>query len=306
MHAPPEDIARYRGKYLMGWEAMRRQRHERQLAMGLVEAKWGLSATDSKAYPWEEANHDWEDHRMAVYAAMIDRMDRNIGRLMATLKELGIDDNTVVMFLSDNGGCSEEPGGRDPSQTPGMASTYTAVGPAWGWAQNTPWRRYKSWVHEGGIATPLIIRWPGQVKPNSMTAQVGHIMDFMPTFLELAGGAYPKEFKGNEIIPVEGRSLVPVLEGKTRKPHGQLCWEWSGNCALRQGRWKLVWDTLNKARQWELYDMEADRTERNDLASRHPERVKAMSAAYEAWAKTTGRRIPTAPEGGAKKQRTGV
>jgi arylsulfatase A-like enzyme len=303
LHAPAEDIARYRGKYLQGWEVMRRERHERQLAMGLIDPKWKLSGTDSKAYAWETADQDWEDHRMAAYAAMIDRMDQNIGRLLATLKELGIDDNTVVMFLSDNGGCSEEPGGRDPTQVPGIASTYTAVGPAWGWAQNTPFRRYKSWVHEGGIATPLIVRWPGKVKGNTMTAQPGHIIDFMPTFLELAGATYPKEFAGNKILPVEGRSLVPVLEGRTRAPHEQLCWEWSGNCAIRQGKWKLVWDSLNKARQWELYDLEADRTETRDLASQHPDRVQTMRAAYEEWAKATGRKIPNVAAGKGKKEK---
>lgn len=300
LHAPSEDIAKYRGKYLQGWEAMRKERHARQIAMGLVDAKWGLSATDSKAYAWETANHDWEDHRMATYAAMIDRMDQNIGKLMQALKELSIDDNTIVMFLSDNGGCSEEPGGRDTSQEPGIASTYTAVGPAWGWAQNTPFRRYKSWVNEGGISTPLIVRWPGKVKPGTLTSQVGHIIDFMPTFLELAGAKYPAEFKGQKIIPVEGRSLVPVFEGKTRQAHEQICWEWSGNCAIRQGKWKLVWDTLNKAKQWELYDLEADRTESHDLAAKQPDRVQAMKAAYETWAKATGRAIP----GAAKAKKT--
>lgn len=302
LHAWPEDIAKYRGKYLMGWEELRKQRYERQLAMGLINPKWPLSGTDSKAYAWDTANKDWEDLRMATYAAMIDRMDQNIGKLLKTLKELNIDDNTAIFFISDNGGCSEEPGGRDPSQQPGIVSTYTAVGPAWGWAQNTPFRRYKAWVHEGGISTPLIVRWPAKVKADTKTPQVGHIIDFMPTFLELAGGKYPAEFKGEQILPVEGRSLAPILEGKTREPHQQVCWEWSGNCAIRQGQWKLVWDTLNKSKQWELYDLETDRTETHGLSSVQPDRVKAMKADYETWAKATGRAIPGVGKAKKKKE----
>ncbi len=226
---------------------------------------------------------------------MVDRMDQNIGKVLATLKELGIEENTVVMFLSDNGGCSEEPGGRDATQRPGIVSTYTAVGPSWGWAQNAPFRHYKSWVNEGGISTPLIVRWPGKVKAGTMTGEVGHIIDVLPTCLELAGATYPKEFKSKPTAPVEGRSLLPVLKGGTREAHNAIFWEWSGNCAVRQGPWKLVWDTLNKAHQWELYDFAADRTELHDLAAQEPGRVTAMRAAYETWAKATGRAIPGQP-----------
>jgi arylsulfatase len=288
LHAKPKDIAKYKGKYLTGWEAMRRQRHARQLEMGLVDPRWKLSDTDNKSYDWETADKQWEDARMAVYAAMIDCMDQNIGRILKTLDEAGAAENTLVLFLSDNGGCAEEPGGRDTSTIPGEKQHYTAVGPAWGWAQNTPFRRYKSWVHEGGISTPLIARWPREVKPGTITRQVGHLIDFMPTFVELAGGEYPANYHGNEILPAEGKSLVPVLRGSERPPHEQLCWEWSGNRAIRQGKWKLVWDTLSKPRRWELYDLEADRTETGDLAAASPERVAAMSAAWYAWAEQTG------------------
>lgn len=295
LHALPEDIAKYRGKYKMGWEEMRKQRHARQLAMGLLDSKWELSATDAKAYDWAAANQDWEDLRMATYAAMVDRMDQNIGKVLATLKELGIEDNTVVMFLSDNGGCPEEPGGRDATQQPGIGSTYTAVGPSWGWAQNTPFRHYKSWANEGGISTPFIVRWPGKVKAGTMTGEVGHIIDVLPTCLELAGAAYPKQFNNKPTAPVEGRSLLPVLKSGTRTAHDAIFWEWAGNGAMRQGQWKLVWDTMNKARQWELYDIAADRTELHDLAKQQPERVAAMRAAYETWAKATDRPIPDQP-----------
>ncbi|MBI1372164.1 MAG: sulfatase-like hydrolase/transferase [Phycisphaera sp.] len=286
LHALPEDIAKYTGKFMMGWEQMRKDRYKRQVEMGLFDPKtWPLSGTDPHAYPWESANKEFEDSRMAVYAAMIDRMDQNIGRLMATIKDLGIDDNTIVMFLSDNGGCSEEPGGRDPKQRhPGPGDDYVAVGPAWGWAQNAPFRRFKSWTHEGGVSTPMIVRWPGRVKPGTQTNQPGHIIDFMPTLCDLAGTNYPSEFHGNQIIPVEGISLLPIFEGKTRKPHDELYWEWSGHRAIRQGQWKLVWER----KEWELYDIDADRTETHDLASSQPDRVEAMSKLWFVWADKTG------------------
>lgn len=294
LHAWPEDIAKYRGQYKMGWEELRKQRHARQLEMKLLDPKWKLSPTDAKSYDWSGANQDWEDLRMATYAAMVDRMDQNIGRLLRTLDELGIANNTVILFLSDNGGCTEEPGGRDDTQQPGIVSTYTAVGPAWGWAQNTPFRRYKSWVNEGGISTPLIVRWPGHVKPGTMTGQLGHIIDVLPTCLELAGGKPLAEINGAKTRPLEGLSLAPILRGETRTPPAELCWEWSGNCAVRHGKWKLVWDTLIKPTKWELYDIEADRTELNNLADSKPDLVKELSEAYARWAKATGRKLPGA------------
>jgi len=294
LHAWPEDIAKYRGQYKMGWEGLRKQRHARQIAMGLFDPKWTLPPADSKSYDWASANQDWEDLRMATYAAMVDRMDQNIGRLLQALDELGIADNTVVMFLSDNGGCTEEPGGRDSTQQPGIVSTYTTVGPGWGWAQNTPFRRYKSWVNEGGISTPFIVRWPGHVKAGAMTGQLAHIIDVLPTCLELANAKPLAEINGEKTKPLEGHSLAPIFRGETRTPPEELCWEWAGNCAVRHGKWKLVWDTLVKPTKWELYDIEADRTELHDLAAEKPELVKELGAAYAKWAKATGRKLPGA------------
>lgn len=286
LHAKPQDIAKYKGKYLMGWDEMRRRRHKRQLEMGLLDPKWKLSDRDSKSYNWVTADREWEDLRMATYAAMIDSMDQNIGRVLNALKESGVEENTLVLFLSDNGGCAEEPGGRNPKAIPGPRQYYTAVGPAWGWAQNTPFRRYKSWVHEGGISTPLIARWPGKIEAGTMTDQVGHLIDFMPTLVELAEAKYPKMFNGQEIPPQEGLSLVPVFQGQTRQAPKMLCWEWSGNRAIRQGKWKLVWDKL--VRRWELYDLVADRTETNNLADAQPQRVATMSQIWYDWARRTG------------------
>jgi arylsulfatase len=254
--------------------------------MGLLDPRWRLSDTDSQSYDWETSNKDWEDLRMAVYAAMIDSMDQNIGRILQALEEQGVAKNTLIMFLSDNGGCSEEPGGRNTAAIPGPREFYTAVGPAWGWAQNAPFRRYKSWVHEGGISTPFIARWPAVVKPDTMTDQVAHLVDLMATCADLGNTTYPQSYDGHDILPLEGISLAPVLRGETRVGHEALYWEWSGNRAVRSGKWKLVWDKLVK--KWELYDVTADRTETNDLAETHRERAKVMADAWFAWADRTG------------------
>lgn len=292
LHAWPADIARYLGKYREGWKALREARFRRQLKMGLIDKeRYSLSGTDSRSYDWETANHEFEDHRMAVYAAMIDRMDQNLGRILAALDRLGIADDTLVMFFSDNGGCAEEPGGRDPrKRNPGPVDDYVAVGPAWGWAQNAPFRRYKVWMHEGGINTPCIVRWPGRVPANRITDEVGHIIDILPTFLELAGHDYPETFGGREILPVEGKSLLPVLLGGKREGHAELFWEFSGNRAVRRGDHKLVWDKLTKS--WELYDLSRDRTETSDLAPDQPELVESLRKSWEDWARKTGLKVP--------------
>lgn len=286
IHAKPEDIAKYIGKFKMGWEEMRRQRWKRQQEMGLVTPAWKLSEGDSKSYSWESADHDFEDHRMAVYAAMIDNVDQNIGRILQTLVETGHDDDTLLMFLSDNGGCSEEPGGRNPQErNPGPGDDYVAVGPSWGWAQNAPFRRYKSWLHEGGITTPFIAWWPNNIKPGTINRDVAHIIDLLPTCVELGGGEYPKSFKENEILPVEGLSMTKLLNGESRMGHQQICWQWSGNRAIRQADWKLVWDKLSKEKKWQLYDLSNDRCEIEDLAGKHPTRVDKMTKDWFQWAK---------------------
>ncbi|MBN2476248.1 MAG: arylsulfatase [Pirellulales bacterium] len=287
LHAKPGDIAKYQGKYMMGWDELRRRRHRRQIEMGLVDPNWRLPGRDEATGPWqEEKNQPYEDLRMAVYAAMIDCMDQGIGRILRALEETGRAENTLVMFLSDNGGCSENPGGTVLSRVPGPKQFYVAVGRPWAYAQNTPFRRYKTWMHEGGIATPMIARWPKVIEPGTITAQVGHIIDFLPTCAELAEAEYPKIHNGREILPVEGKTLVPIFQGRTRQGHETLCWEFTGNRAIRQGNWKLVWDKT--VRRWELYDLAADRTETNDLAEQYPERVKQMSQRWTVWGKQTG------------------
>lgn len=292
LHAPPADIARYRGKYRGGWDALRRERHTRQLAAGLVDPKWPLPPADSESYDWATANQPWEDLRMATYAAMVDRMDVAVGRVLRALEELGIARDTLVIFLSDNGGCAEDFGERATFPEPGGVESYTTVGPAWGFAQNTPFRRYKAWANEGGISTPCFVRWPGQVAPGTRSNVVGHIIDLAPTCLEAAGVRHPDKFKGANVAPLEGVSLLPVLRGGAGPSPRQLCWEWDGNCAVREDRWKIVWDNLNPARRWQLFDVVADRTENSDLAEREPALVQRLAADYERWARARGRGMP--------------
>ena len=290
LHAKSEDIAKYKGKYLGGWDQLRQDRHRRLIKAGLVDPNWQIWKHDPKAYAWNKTNPVWEDLRMATYAGMIDSMDQNIGRILQTLEELDIIHNTLIMFLSDNGGCAEEPGGRDMSQVPGLPETYTAVGPSWGWAQNTPFRRYKARMYEGGIATPFIAYWPDMIKANTMTNQVGHIIDLLPTFLDIVDKSYPKTRNGISILPVEGLSLLPIFQGKQRAGHQTLYWHFSNNHAVRQAKWKLVWDKSFK--QWELYDLIADRTESHNLAASYPDRVKQMQMLYQTWAILTDVEAP--------------
>jgi arylsulfatase len=241
---------------------------------------------------------------MAVYAAMIDRLDQGVGRVMAKLKELGRADDTLVLFLADNGGCAEEMDaswrgrfpeqtrdgqamrvGNDPAVRPGPAHVMQSYGLVWANASNTPFRRYKHWVHEGGIATPLIAYWPAQIKKAALTHQPGHVIDIPATCLDVAGIAYPKTFKGRALLPLEGKSLRPIFEGKERPGHEALFWEHEGNRAVRQGQWKLV---AVHGGAWELYDLEADRTERHDLAAKMPDKAKELAARYERWAERVG------------------
>jgi arylsulfatase len=305
MHALPEDIARYRGKYRQGWDELRKQRHQRQIDMGLVEKRWSLTPRDPEAPAWEKAEHkDWYDMRMTVYAAMIDRLDQGVGRIVKQLEDSGLKDNTLILFLSDNGGCAEEipaewrdrfPAktrdgrpthvGNDPAVMPGPEDVFQSYGLPWANASNTPFRLYKHWVHEGGIATPFIAHWPGTIAKGGLTHQPGHVIDILPTCLDAAGASYPTKVKEETILPVEGKSLLPVFRGKLREGHGALYWEHEGNRAMRAGKWKLV---ARFGAAWELYDLEADRTELHDLAAKQPETVKELAEKYERWAERVG------------------
>jgi len=286
LHALPEDIAKYKGKYDIGWDELRARRRKRMIEMGIVEARWKITPRDATAPAWADAeNKEWNAMRMAVYAAQIDRMDQGIGRILTKLKEIGAEKNTLVMFLADNGGCAEGQPGNDPKIMPGPQETFQSYGLPWANASNTPFRRYKHWVHEGGISTPFIARWPSVIKPGAMTPQIGHLMDIMPTCLEVAGVEYPKTYNGREITPVEGKNLLPIFQGQTRQGHDAIFWEHEGNRAVRAGKWKLI---SKFPEGWELYDMEADRTELNNLADKMPEKIQELSALYDQWATRAG------------------
>ena len=307
LHAREVDIAKYRGKFKAGWDVLRQERYQRLVDMKLIDPSWPLPKPNPEELPWDEIRPeylDWFDERMAVYAAMVEQMDRGVGAIMDAIKLRADRDNTVVMFLSDNGGCAEEifPSGNAandyPRQTrsgapvrvgnvptimPGPEDTYASYGIDWAGYCNTPFRLYKSFVHEGGIATPFIVWWPSRIKP-AITSEQGHIIDLMPTLLDLAKGAYPGEHKGNHILPEEGRSLTPVFQGNTR-PETNYVWEHEGNKAIRRGDWKLV---SRLPGPWELFNMKADRTETHDLSKEMPDKVSELAALYEKEAQRTG------------------
>jgi len=294
LHALPEDIAKYRGKYMKGWDAVRRERYKRLVDMGLIDKEWALSERQSEELgsrggkiravpPWESVkDKEAEDLKMAVYAAMVDRMDQNVGRIMNKLKEVRVEDNTLVMFLSDNGGCPYERN-RTRDIAPGPAESYRTYDTPWANVSNTPFRLYKQFNHEGGNATPFIARWPRVIgNGGSISHQVGHIIDVMATCLDVANAEYPVEYGGREILPLEGKSLRPIFEDRRREGHDALFWEFNGNKAVRRGTWKLVSVGNNP---WELYDIETDRTEINNLAAEMPGNVRSLESLWNAWAK---------------------
>lgn len=258
---------------------------------------------------------------MEVYAAMIHQMDRGIGRLVEALKRNGQYDNTLILYLHDNGGCHEgygrkprrnpatgvEPMGRDELQTamiplrtrdghpvltgpevmPGPATSYIAYGMNWANVSNTPFRRYKSWNHEGGIATPLIVHWPAGIEARGeLRHQTVHLIDIMPTCVEVAGAIYPETFNSHEILPMEGRSLVPGF-GKDDPAQRLLMWEHYGNAAIRKGKWKLVRTRQGTGGEWKLYDMEHDRSEMHNLADKLPEKARELAELWEKHARRT-------------------
>jgi arylsulfatase len=212
-------------------------------------------------------------------------MDQGVGRVLAKLGEIGAAPNTLVLFLADNGACHEVINRGTPGVPAGGADSFFSYGVAWANAGNTPFRMYKHWVHEGGIASPLIAYWPAVIRTPGITHQVGHVVDLMATFVELAGADYPKSFNGNAVLPTEGRSLAPVFEGKVRPDRGAIYWEHEGNKAILEGDWKLV---AKYRGDWELYNLSDDRTETRDLAAERPGKVKELRGLWTAWAQRVG------------------
>ena len=325
LHAWEDDIVKYEGNYMRGWDEIRGSRHEEQKSLGIVDEKWPISARDEDAPPWEDVeNQEYEDIRMAVYCAMIEQVDRGVGRVIDKLKEHRQFENTLIMFLSDNGGCAElfqeDSDWGNPSQwetdltldgervrvgdipelRPGPDTTFQAVELPWANVSNTPFRFFKRWIHEGGISTPFIVHWPDKVAESTIIDNVPmHITDISATIYDAIGASYPSEYNGNEITPLEGESIVPILDGKEWAREKPVAVEHEGNRGIRIGEWKLVaeWD-----KPWELYNIPEDRTEQHDYAASEPKRVASMIEEYDAWAERAGVVLwPVRPEFLAKR-----
>jgi arylsulfatase len=281
LQAPEKAVRKYDGRYDGGWDRIRAERHRRQLDSGLLPKKWKLSPRPDHVPAWDslpEKERQWEADRMEVFAAMVDVLDQNVGRLVEFLKQKGIFDNTLILFCSDNGACPFERT-RGRYLKPWDPKSYWTYDASWANACNTPFRLYKQNQHEGGISSPLIVHWPEglKTKPGAITDQPGHLIDFMATFLDITGATYPTQIGDRSIDPLQGKSLLPIFRGRTRKPHETLYFHFGTDRALRQEPWKLVSAKLGK---WELYNMDEDRTELNDLSGLQTERVAAMEAEW--------------------------
>lgn len=316
MHALPRDIAKYKGKYDRGYQPTRDARAKRVVDLGLVKSDWKVTP---QVGDWSNVKHkEWEAANMEVYAAMIDNMDQGIGRIVSALKKNKEFENTLVMFMQDNGGCQEGVGRKGnfkrpvkpsklviaadairldvipkqnragvptltgPGIMPGPEDTYIAYGINWANVSNTPFREYKHFVHEGGVATPLIAHWPNGIKRHGeIDHQPGHLIDIAATCVDLAEADYPKKVGEESIKPLEGVSLRPAFEAKSLGRPGPIFWEHEGNRAVRDGKWKLV---AKENKPWELYDMDVDRTETNDLAAKNPELTEQLAAKWDEYA----------------------
>jgi arylsulfatase len=287
--APQNLIAKYRGKYAAGWDRLREARYRRQIEMGLIGARWPLSPREAESPAWESLSDEAKarfDHLMAVYAAMVEAIDTSVGTLVNALRAKGALDNTLILFLSDNGGNAESgPEGRFNGDPPGGPNSNLYLGMNWAALTTTPFRRFKHFTHEGGISIPLIAHWPNGIprnRRNTLVHQPGHVIDLMATIVDATGATYPRERKGRVIQPMEGVSLRPAFAGSRVTRSRSICWEHEGNRAIRSGSWKLV---SKYPDGWELYDIDADRVERNDLSARHPDVVATLAAEWEAWAR---------------------
>ena len=327
MHAHEDDIAKYKGVYNDGFDAIRAARFQRANDLGVLNNQWKISRP---AANWENnQNKDWDIRCMEVYAAMVDRMDQGIGNIVDELKRHDALDNTMIVYLQDNGGCAEgfgrrsnaeniegksyPPLGRDGLQTkiwlpmqtrdgrplrtgpetmPGGEDSFVAYGTGWANVSNTPFRGFKHDGLEGGISTPFIVHWPAGIdsdKRNKIYSDPAHLIDLMPTFLNGAGATYPKRFNEQEIQPMEGVSLMPLFNGSSIQRDEPLCFEHHGNLALRNGKWKIVsMFRKDKPRKWQLFDMELDRTETNDLSEQHPEKLDELVKLWQNWADRVG------------------
>jgi len=304
LHALPEDIAKYRDQYLAGWDALREARFKRQRDMEITNTSLSVLEREvgppyafpdataklgpgevNRPLPWSDLNDEqrrFQATKMAIHAAMVDRMDHEIGRILAQIKAMGAFDNTLIMFASDNGASAEimvRDGGHNPLASPGSAASYLCLGPGFSSASNTPHRRHKTWVHEGGISTPLIVHWPkGIATTNELRHTPAHMIDIVPTLLEIVGIEKPTHWAGEAIPAAPGKSLVRAFAKDERIERDSLWWLHDGNRAIRVGDWKLV---AAKKDSWELYDLRSDRAEQSNLASTMPDKVKELDSAWQ-------------------------
>jgi arylsulfatase A-like enzyme len=310
VQALPEDIAKYENVYKGGWQALRQARYKRMVKLGLFDS------VNAPLTPWMFPDKDWATNKdaawdaraMAVHAAMVDRMDQGIGRLIDQLKALNKLDNTLIIFLSDNGASNEDPirygpgfdrngstrDGREvlypkvrtSENMPGPETVYAGIGTQWAHAVNTPFKYWKAKIFEGGICTPMIAHWPNGIKQkNVINTEMGHVIDFMATCTDIGHAQYPQQFKGKAITPMQGTSLQPVFATGERKDPEYIFWEHFGSKGLRQGKWKIV--KLGNEDPWQLYDLEKDRTETKDLTAQYPDIAKRMQAKWEELAVAT-------------------
>ena len=303
LHAPAADVAKFKGTYRLGWDKLRDQRFARQLTLGVIPAHTKLSPRDDGVRAWDALTPEQQDQldtRMAVYAAQVHLMDLNIGRVVELLRSRGQLDQTLIVFLSDNGACAEpyddlgggsisainapKASGAGNKASPNGGSSY---GTGWANASNTPFRRYKSRLHQGGISTPLIVHWPAglKTKPGTLTSAPGYLTDLMPTVIDVSGATYPSESNGQKIQPQAGKSLAPIFASGTRPEPAFFFWEQYNNKAVRSGSWKAV-QPAEKDSPWELYDLSTDPTELHDLSTKKPERLRELTTAWQHWAET--------------------
>jgi arylsulfatase A-like enzyme len=278
----PEDIARYRGAYDEGYRAVRQKRYEKQVRMGLIDSTYRLSEASHPG--WDSLPEELkaeEIRKMEVYAAMTDRVDQNLGRLLEKLEERGRMDHTLILLVSDNGASAEMVYIEDDYGEIGSLTRWSSLGASWANVSNTPFRYFKNYSHEGGTNTPLIACWPGRIEAGSFSRFPGHFIDIMPTLVEITGADYPETFRGGPVTPMQGRSLLPAFRGKASEREHPLFWEWSDGQAVRDGEWKLV--RWGKEGAWELYKLGEDPTETRDVSGEFPGRVEEMEALFLRW-----------------------
>ncbi len=303
LHALPEDIAKYKDTYKEGWEVLRKNRYKRMVAMGIIDSSTYKLPENSSGESWADCDKKaYESACMSAHAAMVDRVDQGMGKIIQKLKENVQYDNTIIFVLSDNGASYERgylPGFDRPGFTrdstiinynaehPGPENTWNYIGKAWASASNTPFRFWKKESYEGGSATSFIIHWPNGLKgkENTINRSVAHVIDILPTCLELSGATYPKTINGEKTVSLDGTSILPLLYGQKQSIHDTLYWEHEGGRAIRTGDWKM---SSLPGKQWELFNISKDHTEIKDLSGKNQDKVIEMNKGWTNWAKRMG------------------